>query len=85
MTREHRPKAGEMVILKNVPPGLPAGLAERDQIAISEAVGKAVLLVDYDEDGRAELEFVDKEDVTHSIYVDPSLIEALPDDTMSRL
>jgi hypothetical protein len=78
MTRKDRPTTGEMVLLKGVPPGLPAGLPEGDQIAIAEAVGKAVLLVAYDEDGRAELEFVDKDEVIHFIYVDPAFIEAMP-------
>ena len=66
-----RPPTGSMVVLRELPPGLIDGLPREDQIAISEVVGKKVLLVEYDEDGRAELEFTDPHGVIHSIYVDP--------------
>ena len=66
-----RPPTGSVVVLRELPPGLIDGLPREDQIAISEVVGKEVLLVDYDEDGRAELEFTDPHGVIHSIYVDP--------------
>jgi hypothetical protein len=58
-----------MVVLDVVPPGLLNGLPKSDQAAISAIVGKPVLLVGYDEDGRAELEFVDREGHNHSIWV----------------
>jgi len=67
---------GQKVILTKLPPGLIDGLPVEDQRAISEVVGKPVLLNEYDEDGRAELEFIDyREDIIHSIYVDPKLIK----------
>ncbi len=66
-----RPPTGSMVVLRELPPGLIDGLPREDQIAISEVVGKKVLLVEYDENGRAELEFTDPHGVIHSIYVDP--------------
>lgn len=69
-----RPPTGSMVVLRELPPGLIDGLPREDQIAISEVVGKKVLLVEYDEDGRAELEFTDPHGVIHSIYVDPSYL-----------
>ncbi|HEV2116366.1 MAG TPA: hypothetical protein VGR48_10100 [Terriglobales bacterium] len=69
-----RPPTGNMVVLKELPPGLIDGLPREDQIAISDVVGKEVLLVEYDEDGRAELEFTDPHGVIHSIYVDPRYI-----------
>jgi hypothetical protein len=47
------------------------GLPEEDPAAISEIVGKRILLVGYDEDGRAELEFKDSEGIIHLIYVSP--------------
>jgi hypothetical protein len=52
-----RPKPGTRVVLTELPPGLSNGLPIEDQRAISEAVGRPVLLNEYDEDGRAELQF----------------------------
>lgn len=66
---------GRNVILKALPPGFLNDLPVEDQRAISEVVGKLVRLNEYDEDGRAELEFRDSEDVIHFIYVDPTFIE----------
>jgi len=59
-----------------MPPGLLDGLPPEDQRAISEVFGKPVLLNEYDDHGRAELEFTDREGVIHFIYVDPSFIRA---------
>jgi len=68
------PKPGQKVILKTLPPGFIDDLPTEDQQAISAVVGKQIRLNRY-EDGRAELEFTDAEDVIHVIYVDPSFIE----------
>lgn len=77
-----RPKPGETVVLKGIPPGLLDGLPNEDQRAIRAIVGKPVHLVEYDEDGRAELEFDDPLDPrrehhthTHSIWVPATFIE----------
>jgi hypothetical protein len=58
------------------------GLPQEDQNAIVAIVGKPVSLVDYDEDGRAELHVDDPFDVRtdddshrHSIWVAPEFIE----------
>ncbi len=60
MAREREnPHAGEQVIFLALPRGLLDGLPEEDQRAILAMVGKPVMLVGYDEDGRAELEFDD--------------------------
>jgi hypothetical protein len=48
-----------------------------DQLAISEIVGKPVLLEEYDEDGRAELKFTTSEGHVHFIYVSPEFIRAV--------
>jgi len=69
-----RPPTGSMVVLRELPPGFIDDLPREDQIAISDVVGKAVLLAEYDEDGRAELEFTDQHGVIHSIYVDPKFL-----------
>jgi 3-methyladenine DNA glycosylase AlkD len=70
------PKPGETVVLKKIPAGLLDGLPAEDQQAIREIVGKPVSLNEYDEHGRAELEFWDTEGVTHFIWVTPNVIKA---------
>jgi len=74
-----------MVSLTSIPPGLLDGLPQEDQDAIMAIVGRPVLLVGYDEDGRAELHFDDPFDIrtensshTHSIWVAPEFIESHP-------
>jgi hypothetical protein len=78
-TPRRRPKntlpAGRSVILKALPPGFLNNLPVEDRRAISEIVGKRVMLNEYNADGRVELEFKDSEDVIHFIYVDPKFIE----------
>jgi hypothetical protein len=77
-----KPRPGETVALTSIPPGLLDGLPQEDQNAMVAIVGKPVLLVGYDEDGRAELHFDDPFDIgtdehshTHSIWVAPEFIE----------
>jgi hypothetical protein len=79
---DSKPRPGEMVILTRIPPGLLDGLRQEDQNAIVAIVGKPVMLVEYDELGRAELHFNDPIDGraddyshTHSIWVAPEFIE----------
>jgi hypothetical protein len=75
MTSKHRkPKPSDTVVLLEIPPGLLDGLPTEDQEAIAEAVGKPIRLNDYDENGRAELEFRDRNGVIHFIFVKPELI-----------
>ena len=62
-------KPGSAAVLTAIPSGLLDGLPKEDQRAISEIVGKRILLVDYDDDGRAELEFKDSQWIIHFIYV----------------
>ena len=68
-------KPGERVVLTELPAGLVDGLPAEDQRAIAEIIGKPVLLEGFDDDGRAELEFVDSEGTIHFIYVDRKLIK----------
>jgi len=82
MSVSDRPGPGEMVVLTRIPPGLLDGLPQQDQDAIVAIVGKPVLLIEYDEYGRAELGFDDPFDArtedhshTHSIWVAPEFIE----------
>jgi hypothetical protein len=70
-----KPEPGQMVVLKQLPPGLIDGLPQEDQEAITAIVGQPVLLLEYDEAGRAELEFTASRGVIHFIYVNPEFIE----------
>jgi len=56
---DSKPLPGEMVVLTRIPPGLLDGLPQEDQNAIVAIIGKPVMLVEFDEDGRAELHFDD--------------------------
>jgi hypothetical protein len=79
--QDDRPCAGETVVLTRIPPGLLDGLSLEDRNAIEAVVGTPVLLVGYDDDGRAELMFDDPftprtQDSSHShtIWVAPAFI-----------
>lgn len=67
-------RPGDLVILKAVPPGFLDDLPAEDKKAISEVVGKPIVFNEYDDDGRAELEFKDSAGVIHCIYVAPNFI-----------
>ena len=73
---DRRPKAGDTVVLTSLPGGLIDGLPSKDQNAISEIVGKPVVLNEYDELGRAELQFRDKENNIHFVWVNPDYIKS---------
>jgi hypothetical protein len=74
---DRKPQPGDTVVLPQMPPRLLDGLPPEDQEAISAAIGKPVVLTEYDEDGLAELEFTDAQGVIHYIYVDPTAIRSL--------
>jgi hypothetical protein len=79
MTRKKKPKAGDLVLLKGLPPGFVDDLPRSDQRALTNAIGTSVLLLGYDEDGRAELEFTDnKSGSIHSIFVTALYYEPIP-------
>lgn len=67
-------KPGARVVLTELPSGFLRGLPKPDKKAISEIIGKPVQFIQYDSDGRAELEFTDRLGVIHFIYVKPSFI-----------
>jgi hypothetical protein len=75
MDSEDKPKPGNTVVPTRIPPGLLDNLAAEDQRAISDAVGKQVRLNEYDESGRAELEFTDSSGQIHFVYVAPMASE----------
>ena len=72
-----KPNPGDTVVLMQVPAGLLNDLPSEDQEAIRDAVGKPIKLNDYDEAGRAELEFKDRDGILHYMYVQPRYIRKL--------
>jgi hypothetical protein len=76
MGSEESPKPGDKVVLIEIPPGLLNELPVEDQLAITAVVGKPVRLNEYDDEGRAELEFTDRNGDIHFVYVRPELIRA---------
>jgi hypothetical protein len=81
-----KPQPGDTVVLTAVPAGLLDGLPQEDQHAITAMVGRPVLLVGYDDDGRAEVFFDDPFDVrtgaysnTHSVWVPPACLRLFPE------
>ena len=71
-----KPNPGEMVVLTAIPRGMLDDLPEDDQLAIKQIVGKPVLLNEYDDTGRAELEFRDRDGQPHFFFVAPEFIRA---------
>jgi hypothetical protein len=70
------PKPGESVVLTEVPPGILDDLPLEDKQAIVEIVGKPIALRGYDDQGRAELEFIDRDGISHVIFVASRFIRA---------
>ena len=68
-------KAGQKVILTALPAGFVDDLPEEDQRAISAVVGTAILLVGFDDIGRAELEFQEQDGTYHTIFVARKFIQ----------
>lgn len=83
-TGDTKPKPRNRVILIELPPGFLRDLPEEDQQAIKDAVGKSVRLNEYDEDGRAELEFKDRNGCSHTVYVGPEFIRAMSESERDR-
>ena len=70
-----KPKPGQRVLLRRLPEGFTDDLPLEDQRAISAAMTQPMVLNQYEDDGRAELEFTDANGTVHFIYVDSGLIE----------
>jgi len=68
-------RGGQKVILNALPAGFVDDLPEEDQRAISAAVGTAILLVGFDDIGRAELEFQEQDGTHHKIFVAREFIQ----------
>lgn len=81
---DSKPKPGNRVILIELPPDFLRDLPEEDQQAIEDTVGKSVRLNEYDEDGRAELEFKDRNGCFHTVYVGREFIRAMSEAERDR-
>jgi hypothetical protein len=71
-----KPTPGTLVMLVELPPGMLDDLPLEDQKAIFDAIGKPMLVNEYDDAGRAELEFKDCDGIVHFIYVGSEFIRA---------
>jgi hypothetical protein len=67
-------KPGQKVILTALPPGFLDDLLDEEQRAISVRIGRPIMLMGYERDGRAQLEFMASDDSIHTLYVDPKFI-----------
>jgi hypothetical protein len=68
--RVTKPKPGDKVVLKALPPGFVDDLPEEERRAILARTGRPIILMEYDRDGRAELEFMAQDDSVHTLCVD---------------
>ena len=72
--RQQKFRPGDVVLLTALPVGFIDDLPEEEQRAISARIGRPILLLKYEQDGRAALEFMDKDDGIHTLYVAPKFI-----------
>jgi len=75
MSQNDKPQPGDTVRLLGLPPGFLDDLPEEDQRAIRAMLGKTVLLSEYDELGRAGLDFTEANGTMRTIYVDLKFID----------
>ena len=68
------PGLGDLVKLKFVPAGLLEKLPITDRKAILRASSFPMRLIEYDEVGRAGLQFTDVSGIIHIIYVNPDIL-----------
>lgn len=68
------PKPGDLVRVIETPVGLLDGLPIDVLEAITVALGAPLQLNEYDEYGRAELQFRDRKGTIHFIWVEPQFI-----------
>jgi hypothetical protein len=76
-TPEKSFKSGDAVILLGLPEGFTDDMDIEDRQALSEAVGSRVVFNEYDDNGRAELQFTSRDGVLHFIYVEPWFMKAV--------
>jgi hypothetical protein len=82
-TPEKTFKPGDAVILLALPPGFIGDMDIEDREACSEAVGSPVIFNEYDDIGRAELQFTSRDGHIHFIYVEPKFIKAVDSENRS--
>jgi hypothetical protein len=75
--RHKRPRPGSKVVLVGLPTGFLDDFPEEERRAIRAVVGKPIRLREYDENGRAVLEFSDSPGSFHTLYVGPELIKRM--------
>jgi hypothetical protein len=76
-TPEKTFKSGDAVILLALPPGFIDDMDIEDREACSEVVGSQVVFNEYDDIGRAELQFTSRDGHIHFIWIEPQFIKAV--------
>lgn len=77
LDRNKKPIAvGDSVKVIEIPVRLPQGLPEEDQIAIRDQIGKVSIIQGFNQDGYAELEFIDNAGHIHTIWIESHCLEA---------
>jgi hypothetical protein len=74
---EQRIPAASKAILKALPTGFVDDFPDEDRLALTAEIAKRVQLNGYDEDGRAELEFVAGDETVHFVFVTPEHLTGL--------
>jgi hypothetical protein len=68
------PRPDDTLMLMEVPPGMLDDLPPDEEQALCEGVGKPIMLKEYDDAGRAGLEFKDRNGDLHCIYLSSTFI-----------
>ncbi len=76
-------KPGDTVILLALPSGFIDDMDAEDREACSAAVGSQVVFNEYDDIGRAELQFTSRDGHIHFIWVEPKFIKSLDSENPS--
>jgi hypothetical protein len=70
-------KPGDTVILMGLPPGFTDDMDIEDREACLQAIESPVVFNEYDDVGRAELQFTSRDGVLHAIWVEPWFVKAV--------
>jgi len=71
-------------MLIELPPRFLDDLPQEDQQAIRDASGEPIRLTEYDELGRAELEFKDRSGTFHTVWVSPDCIRVMTESERAK-
>ena len=70
-------RRGDEVTIKRIPESLVRGLPHTDQQAINDCLGKSFKISGFNDQGEAEIEFTDAEDVFHTIWIEAGCLDKI--------